>query len=274
MRKTLVLSTALAALLLAGPAFAQTATGTDQMPMPNDGQPGMTAAGANSPDTGITPTPRHRHRRHANTDANNDNSGSMDQQAEGVRPGHEPGMGDSEPSSTRASNIDATDTTRSGIAPRLPDPLHARHGSADDYLQAAARALGGHRTGEAQEALERAETRLLDRAAMRGVSGQNDPAVQAVSEARRDLANGDMVGAREAVHSAMNALAMGGPGGNNAVNNPTGGGPTGGGMGQTPGQTLGTPGGGMNTGPGMTNMPGVNGAPAANGGAPMDRTGE
>ena len=71
-------------------------------------------------------------------------------------------VGLSEPSSDQSSNISPYDT-RSTIAPRLPTPSAGEDGNPHIFLVSARHALLVGQTGEAQEALERAETRLLDR---------------------------------------------------------------------------------------------------------------
>ena len=103
------------------------------------------------------------------------------------------------PSSQSASNITAADT-RSEIAPRLPDP-GAGGNSPEAYMAAAQRALASGRTGAAQEALERAETRLLTRSTEPGMasSPSDMPMVRQISDARRALANRDTAGARAAL---------------------------------------------------------------------------
>jgi hypothetical protein len=80
----------------------------------------------------------------------------------GARPGNEIGTGSSLPLSDRASNLGPGDT-RSSIAPNLPSPLASEDAPVQAYLQAARSALIAGRTGEAQQALEMAETRALDR---------------------------------------------------------------------------------------------------------------
>jgi hypothetical protein len=119
-----------------------------------------------------------------------------------IRPGHEPGVGLSEPASSQASNIDHADS-RSTIAPRLPDPGEAA--SPDQYLRDAERALGQHKTGLAQEALERAQTRLLDRSVDAGQTGtpDADPRVQTVEQARQALGHNDTKTATKLVGQAM-----------------------------------------------------------------------
>ena len=110
------------------------------------------------------------------------------------------------PSSNAASNIGPGDT-RGQIAPRLPNP-DAGGNTPQAYLAAAQRALAANRTGAAQEALERAETRLLSRSTDPSQAGAPDPsaAVQAVGAARRALAARDTAGARSAISSAMSGL--------------------------------------------------------------------
>lgn len=124
--------------------------------------------------------------------------------ASGARPGNVIGTGMSEPTSTRASNIEGTDS-RSAIAPRLPMPSVAADASPQQLLAAAQQALRQHRTGAAQEALERAETRLLDGSSM--ASGapmpSDNPMVKQVSGARMALGRRDMAGANQMIADAL-----------------------------------------------------------------------
>lgn len=107
------------------------------------------------------------------------------------------------PLSNAASNTAAANT-RSEIAPRLPDP-GAMDNTPQGYLAAAQRALASNRTGAAQEALERAETRLLSRSTdpSMAASPADMPMVQQISQARRALAARDTAGARSAISAAM-----------------------------------------------------------------------
>lgn len=109
------------------------------------------------------------------------------------------------PSSSRASNITAGDT-RSDIAPRLPDPAAAAS-TPEGYLAAAQRSLNAGKTGAAQEALERAETRLLSRStdASMAASPADMPMVRQIGEARRALAGRDMAAAKAAISAAMSS---------------------------------------------------------------------
>ena len=108
--------------------------------------------------------------------------------------------------SATASNITSRDT-RSEIAPRLPDPGAAGN-SPQALLAAAQRALSSNQTGAAQEALERAETRLLSRSADPGLAAMPDAssAVQAIGAARRALATRDTASARSAIGVAMSSV--------------------------------------------------------------------
>ena len=124
--------------------------------------------------------------------------------ASGARPGKVIGTGMSEPTSTRASNIEGADT-RSTIAPRLPMPSVAADASPQQLLVAAQQALRQHRTGAALEALERAETRLLDSSstASGAVMPSDNPMVKQVSGARMALGRRDMAGANQMIAEAL-----------------------------------------------------------------------
>ena len=126
--------------------------------------------------------------------------------ATGARPGNDIGTGMSMPMGTRASNIDAADT-RSVIAPNLPSPPLDRNASAADYLRAAQTALQADRTGEAQQSLEMAQTRLLDRSVPMGQTNNpsDNPAVTQVSQALRALAAGDRAQTMQLIQSAIPA---------------------------------------------------------------------
>ena len=107
----------------------------------------------------------------------------------GVRPGHVPGVGESLPRSDRASNIGAG--TMREVAPSLPQPAIGDAASVPDYVNAAREALAGGRTGLAQQSLEMAETRLLDRVVPGGVIAPSDQeAVMRLRQAREALGAG------------------------------------------------------------------------------------
>jgi hypothetical protein len=129
----------------------------------------------------------------------------------GSRPGHEPGVGLSEPASGRASNITPGDA-RSTIAPRLPGAaIGGENLTAADYLREAQSALVQGRTGAAQEALERAETRLLDRSTPQGMTDTptSNPVAQTISQARDALGHHDLAGAGSLISRAMSQVGAG-----------------------------------------------------------------
>jgi len=125
-------------------------------------------------------------------------------QTQDIRPGHVPGVGDSEPASTQASNINGSDA-RSPIAPRLPTPAGGPGEDARDYIRDARQALARHRSGEAQQAIEMAETRTLDRSVVATEVGTPDqnPRIMALEAARQDLAKHNWSGADRHLSEAM-----------------------------------------------------------------------
>ena len=126
----------------------------------------------------------------------------------GARPGNEIGTGQSLPLSNKASNATAGDTS-SVIAPRLPTPAVGDDGGPAAFLQSADRAITLGHTGEAQEALERAESRLLDRSVVRSAAGtpSGQPLVAMVGDARRALAAGDRQAAQGLIQRALAEMA-------------------------------------------------------------------
>lgn len=107
------------------------------------------------------------------------------------------------PRSNAASNVDPANT-QSVIAPRLPSPDTAGN-SPQDFLAAARRALDRRQTGAAQEALERAETRVLTRSTDASAANQPDDSriVQAIAAARRALATRNIPAARAAIDAVL-----------------------------------------------------------------------
>ena len=122
---------------------------------------------------------------------------------------HEPGTGVSGPASSNASNIGASDT-RSAISPHLPAPNGGQSAGYINYLKDAERDLQRHKTGAAQQALEMAETRLLDRSAPIAEANRPDqgPIVEKLSQARQALGHGDLAGAKAAVHAALQSAPV------------------------------------------------------------------
>ena len=227
MRKTLLTSAALLALAQ-GPALAQNSlSSTQSPPSPNSSQgtpqptnslPDDASTATRSPagtDIGTTQTSRPR----ARPMASSGGSDMMDghpmrgrmrhhRMADGdagvdVPPTSAYRGGAGSPRSNRASNI-APSNTRSDVAPRLPDPASASN-TPEAYLAAAQSALASGKTGAAQEALERAETRLLTRSteASAASTPADMPMVQQIGQARQALAARDIPGARSAIRAAL-----------------------------------------------------------------------
>jgi hypothetical protein len=115
-----------------------------------------------------------------------------------------PITGQPEPFSLSASNITSADT-RSEIAPALPTP---QADGPRDLLMVASQDLSSNRTGAAQEALERAETRILDRSVPATMASQpdNGQAVNLIRQARMALSQHDLQGASSYVQQALQAL--------------------------------------------------------------------
>jgi hypothetical protein len=120
----------------------------------------------------------------------------------GARPGNDIGTGMSLPRSDKAGNLNAA-TTHSELAPNLPAPAGAETVRA--LLLAARQDLAANQTGAAQEALERAETRALDRSIPVGTERvpAQDPLVMAVTQARDAMAAGNMGGAIGIIDGAL-----------------------------------------------------------------------
>lgn len=180
---------------------------------PSVPDPGAQATGA-TPKAGASSEP---------TSAESTNRGSMDSTStQGARTATGEGTGGKTASgsargTTRSSNIDPTRSDkaarrarspavassgkapqagsmgraggRSGVAAQMPAPPSDEQASADQYLRDAQTALRNRRTGEALEALERAETRVLGGAMGQGTpSGESqDRAVAAIERAREAL---------------------------------------------------------------------------------------
>jgi hypothetical protein len=118
-------------------------------------------------------------------------------------------MRPSEPSSSVASNIDAADAS-SMIAPQLPAPDLGANATPADYLRAAESALHEHRSGLAQNTLEMAETRLLDRAVPATQANTPDPAatIMTIDSALHALANHNVASAEQATQNALHDLSV------------------------------------------------------------------
>lgn len=120
------------------------------------------------------------------------------------RPGNDVGTGQSLPLSNNASN-GTPGNTLSEIAPRLPSPPVPAGSPPAAYLQAAKEAISEGRTGEAQEALEQAETRALDRSVAYNAGNQpiRTPLIETIMGARRAIAQGDNQRAIRLINQAL-----------------------------------------------------------------------
>ena len=120
----------------------------------------------------------------------------------GTRPGHTPGVGTSLPLSDKASNITGG---RSTIAPTQPAPVIGEGATAPDYLRAARASLLMGKSGQAQQSLEMAETRLLDHVVPPG--GTAAPSslkmVTHIRDARLALGGGDTATAVAMIDRAL-----------------------------------------------------------------------
>ena len=117
---------------------------------------------------------------------------------------------DSGPMSTKATHIMKADTGGT-ISPRLPSPNLGGDASPDQYLMKAKSDTQAGRTGAAQEALERAETRLLDRSTAQDAAMTPDPSprVEKIRGALHALASRDRNGAIQMIDAAMGDTAAG-----------------------------------------------------------------
>ena len=92
-----------------------------------------------------------------------------------------------QPMSNSASNLPGQEV-RPEVAPSLPSPTVTGN-LPSDFLRAAQGALAAGRTGEAQQAMEMAQTRLLDRSVPLGQTNvpASNPIVTQISQALREL---------------------------------------------------------------------------------------
>jgi hypothetical protein len=119
---------------------------------------------------------------------------------------HQPGTGMSGPASNSASNTGYRNSP-STIAPHLPQPMQGENAPPEIYLQDAQQALAQRKTGLAQQDLEMAETRLLDRSTAPEAASMPDqrPEIAAVSHARHALGAGDVRAASNDIQMALSS---------------------------------------------------------------------
>jgi hypothetical protein len=97
------------------------------------------------------------------------------------------------------------------LAP-LPSPAISPNDRPSDYLRAAQGALAAGRRGEAQEALEMAQTRMLDRGVPLGQTNNpsDNPTIGQISQALRALAARDQATSMQSIQMAItSATAQG-----------------------------------------------------------------
>ncbi len=110
----------------------------------------------------------------------------------------------SSPRWTPASNIGATNT-KSEVAPTLPTAALGDNAGTPDYLRAARAALVAGHTGLAQQSLEMAETRALDRSVAQGQGGtpSDSHVVAQIRDALQALGDGNRPHAIELIDLAL-----------------------------------------------------------------------
>jgi hypothetical protein len=111
------------------------------------------------------------------------------------------------PVSKNASNITAADM-HSDIGPPLPMPVAGADATPVHYLHAASRDLSRRETGAAQQALEMAETRLLDRSVIAAAANQPDthPAIGNISNALDAIGHQNLPAAQDQINLAMSHI--------------------------------------------------------------------
>ena len=127
----------------------------------------------------------------------------------GALPGNDIGTRSSLPRSPNASNIGPADTA-STIAPTPPEPSVGPDAMVSALLTSANQSIASGQTGAAQEALEQAETQLLQRSVPQTQTDytSTDPVVAQISQARQALGNNDRAGATQIINQI---LASGAP---------------------------------------------------------------
>jgi hypothetical protein len=101
-------------------------------------------------------------------------------------------------------------TSPSTVATALPAPPVSEDADAAEFLRDAERALAAGREGEAQQSLEMAQTRLLDRSVPLGSTRvpSDSPSVNLVSQALQALVSGDRMNCLRLIHAAQQAVSQ------------------------------------------------------------------
>ena len=108
-----------------------------------------------------------------------------------------------------ASAQPETDNKPRIIRSALPAPDLPENAKPSDLLRAAQGALAAGRKGQAEESLEMAQTRLLDRSVPLGQTHDpsKDPAVGQISQALQALSAGDRAACLQAIQAAIASTA-------------------------------------------------------------------
>lgn len=109
-----------------------------------------------------------------------------------------------EPMSTAPANATPADT-HTLWSPKLPAPPVSESAPPAAFIKAAQAALAAGKLGETQEAIERAETRALDRSVRPSTASDpsQQPLVQQLAQARQLLASGDKIGTMQKLNAAL-----------------------------------------------------------------------
>ncbi len=121
-----------------------------------------------------------------------------------IRAGRENGDRDSLPKSNNASNIVGS-AEGSGVAPTLPSPDIGPDAPIRDYLRSARAALVAGETGKAQQSLEMAATRSLNRAEPSALPNMptNSAMANQIRDALQSLGSGDRPGTIRLIDIAL-----------------------------------------------------------------------
>lgn len=122
----------------------------------------------------------------------------------GAQPGTGFGGGAALPTDDRAGGL-TSQYARPTYDPGLPPPVGTPGDRPSDYLRRAQDALAAGRAGEAQQSLEMAQTRLLDRSVPLGQTNHpsNNPTVGQISQALQALSARDRPGCMQLIQAAL-----------------------------------------------------------------------
>jgi hypothetical protein len=126
------------------------------------------------------------------------------QSVTGARPGNDIGTRNSLPRSPVAANITAADT-KSTIAPTPPEPSVGADAGVSALLSSANQSLATGQTGQANEALEQAETQVLQRSVLQTQTDytSTDPLVAQIDQARQAIGNHDNADATRIINQIL-----------------------------------------------------------------------